>query len=57
MAGQTSEITKVRLDLDETEMAARWKNLIAQLAARAPADDLTDADIDREVRAVRARSA
>jgi hypothetical protein len=43
--------------LAETEMEARWKTLIAQLAARAPADDLTDADIDREVRAVRARPA
>lgn len=34
-------------------MDARLKDLVEQLAAKAPADDLTDADIDREVRAVR----
>ncbi|HEX3552720.1 MAG TPA: hypothetical protein VIA62_05785 [Thermoanaerobaculia bacterium] len=39
--------------LAETEMEARFKNLIAQLAERAPAEDITDADIDREVQAVR----
>jgi hypothetical protein len=30
-----------------------FKDLIAQLAARAPVEDVTDADIDREVQAVR----
>ncbi|HYX25887.1 MAG TPA: hypothetical protein VFC23_17165 [Thermoanaerobaculia bacterium] len=39
--------------LAETEMDARFKDLITQLAARAPAEDITDADIDREVQAVR----
>ena len=39
--------------LAEIEMESRFKNLIAQLAARAPAEEITDADIDREVRAVR----
>ncbi|MEA2692058.1 MAG: hypothetical protein QOJ16_1445 [Acidobacteriota bacterium] len=51
--------TRVAQALAEAEMDARFKDLIRQLAARAPADDLTDADIDREVQAVRdiARSA
>jgi hypothetical protein len=48
---------RVAKALIETEMEARWKNLLAQLAARAPADDLSDAEIDQEVRAVRARTA
>lgn len=39
--------------LVETEMDARFKDLITQLAARAPAEDVTDADIDREVQEVR----
>ena len=51
--------TRVAQALAEAEMDARFKDLIRQLAAQAPADDLTDADIDREVQAVRdiARSA
>ncbi len=40
--------------LAEVEMDTRLKELIEQLAARAPADDITDADIDAEVRSVRA---
>jgi hypothetical protein len=39
--------------LVEVEMDSRFKDLIQQLAARVPPEDLTDADIDREVRAVR----
>ncbi|MEA2599759.1 MAG: hypothetical protein QOF89_751 [Acidobacteriota bacterium] len=39
--------------LAETEMDARLKDLITQLAARAPAEDVTDADIDCEAQAVR----
>jgi hypothetical protein len=51
--------TRVAQALAEAEMDARFKDLIRQLAARAPAEDLTDADIDHEVQAVRdaARSA
>ena len=37
----------------ETELKAHFKDLIEQLAARAPAEAITDADIDREVQAVR----
>jgi hypothetical protein len=35
------------------EIDARLKALIEQLAERTPADDITDAEIDREVQAVR----
>ena len=51
--------TRVAQALAEAEMDARFKDLIRQLAARAPAEDLTDADLDREVQVVRdvARSA
>lgn len=48
---------RVAKALAEAEMEARWKDLIQQLAARAPADDISDTDIDREVQAVRARPA
>lgn len=48
-----SSRARVARALAETEMEARFKDLIAQLAARAPAEDITDADIDREVQAVR----
>ncbi len=44
---------RVAQALAETELDARFKNLIEQLAARAPAEGITDADIDREVQAVR----
>jgi hypothetical protein len=44
---------RVARALAEVEMDARFKDLIEQLAARAPAEDLTDADIDREVQTVR----
>lgn len=46
MAHRSPEITipNVRLGLEE---------LIRQLAARPPVEDITDADIDREVQAVR----
>lgn len=37
----------------ETEMDARLRDLIEQLAARVPPEDITDADIDREVKSVR----
>ena len=37
----------------DADSDARFEELIDQLAKRAPADDLTDADIDREVQAVR----
>jgi hypothetical protein len=43
---------RVAQALADVEMDARFKDLIKQLAARAPADDITDADIDAEVRAV-----
>lgn len=45
--------------LAEVEMDSRLKGLIEQLAAKAPVEDITDAEIDREVQAVRdaARSA
>jgi DNA-binding transcriptional ArsR family regulator len=50
---------RVAKTLAEVEMNARLRDLIEQLASRSPADDITDADIDREVQAVRdtARSA
>lgn len=44
---------RVARSLGEVEMDARLKALVEQLATRAPADDLTDADIDREVQAAR----
>ena len=44
---------RVAQALAEAEMDARFKELIQQLAARAPADDLTDAEIDQEIQAVR----
>ena len=44
---------RVARALAETEMDARFKDLIKQLASQAPAEDVTDADIDREVQAVR----
>ncbi|MBW8878289.1 MAG: hypothetical protein JF614_25275 [Acidobacteria bacterium] len=44
---------RVARALAETEMDARFKDLITQLAARAPAEDVTDADIDREAQAAR----
>jgi hypothetical protein len=44
---------RVAKALAAMEMETRFKDLIEQLAARAPADDVTDADIDREVQAVR----
>lgn len=39
--------------LADVEMDARLNELIEQIAAKAPLEDITDADIDREVRAVR----
>ena len=44
---------RVAKALVEVEMDARFRDLIEQLAARASAEDITDADIDREVQAVR----
>ena len=44
---------RVAQTLGEVEMDARFKGLIEQLAARVPSEHITDADIDREVQAVR----
>ncbi|HKH45298.1 MAG TPA: hypothetical protein VKM72_11585 [Thermoanaerobaculia bacterium] len=44
---------RVAQALAEAEIDARFKDLIEQLAARAPVPEITDLDIDREVRAVR----
>lgn len=44
---------RVARALVEAEMDARFRELIEQMAASAPAEDITDADIDREVQAVR----
>jgi HEAT repeat protein len=44
---------RVARALAEVEMEARFKDLIEQLASRVPPEDITDSDIDREVRAVR----
>ncbi len=44
---------RVAQTLVEVEMDARFKDLIQQMAARVPPEDITDADIDREVQAVR----
>jgi hypothetical protein len=44
---------RVAQALAEAEIDARFKDLIQQLASRAPAEDITDADIDREVLVVR----
>ena len=44
---------RVAQALADVEMDARFKDLIEELAAKVPADDITDADIDAEVRAVR----
>lgn len=48
-----SSRTRVAEALAEGEMDARLKDLIEQLAARVPPEVITDADIDREVHAVR----
>ncbi|HEV8583157.1 MAG TPA: hypothetical protein VGX68_29165 [Thermoanaerobaculia bacterium] len=48
--------TRVAQVLAETEMDARFKDLIAELAARAPAAEISDAEIDREVQMVREAS-
>jgi hypothetical protein len=45
---------RVAQTLVEVEMDARFKELIQQLAATVPSEAITDADIDREVQAVRA---
>jgi hypothetical protein len=47
---------RVAQALAEAEMDARLKDLIAQMAARAPTEEISDADIDREVKAVREAS-
>jgi hypothetical protein len=44
---------RVAQALAEAEMDARLKDLIHQLAARAPVQEISDLDIDREVQAVR----
>lgn len=44
---------RVAQALADLEMDARLGDLIKQLAARAPVKDLTDADLDSEVWAVR----
>ncbi len=45
--------TRVAKALVNAEMDARFSGLIEQMAARVP-DDITDAEIDQEVQAVRA---
>jgi hypothetical protein len=49
-----SSRARVAQALAHAELDARFRDLIQRLAARAPAEDITDAEIDREVRAVRA---
>lgn len=44
---------RVAQALAEAEIDARFKDLIEQLAARSPVDEITDAEIDREVQTVR----
>lgn len=44
---------RVAQALADVEIDSRFKNLIEQLAAKEPADDITDAEIEAEVRAVR----
>lgn len=45
--------SKVARALAETELDTRMAGLISSLASREPADDMTDADITAEVKAVR----
>jgi hypothetical protein len=45
--------SKVARALAESELDARMAELISSLASREPADDMTDADITGEVKAVR----
>lgn len=52
-AGARRRIAQV---LADSEMDARLEGLIRQLAAKSPANDLSDADIDLEVQAVRQAS-
>ena len=47
---------RVAQQLAEAEMDARLRDLLAQMTTRAPAEDISDADIDREVQAVRGAS-
>ena len=49
------ELSRARVAqaLAEAELDVRLKELIEHLAARAPVEDITDLDFDREVRAVR----
>jgi hypothetical protein len=44
---------RIARTLVQVEMDSRFNDLIQQVAARVPPEDLTDADIDREVQAVR----
>ena len=44
---------QVALVLLETEMDARLASLIEQLAETSPADDISDEDIEAEIKAVR----
>lgn len=44
---------RVAQALADVEMDARLNDLIEQMAAKAPVEDITDAEIDREVQAVR----
>jgi membrane-bound lytic murein transglycosylase B len=44
---------RVAQAIADVEMDTRFKDLIEQLAAKAPAHDITDAEIEAEVRAVR----
>jgi len=53
MATRSRRVTKTPGKLEKVEMDARLKDLVDQIAARGPAEDLTEADIDREVQAIR----
>jgi hypothetical protein len=48
-----SSRARVAQALADSEMDARLSDVIQQLASRACAEDITDAEIDREVQAVR----
>ena len=52
---QLDKATRIQVArvLLETEMDARLASLIEQLAGTSPADDISDEDIDAEIKAVR----
>lgn len=48
--------SRVAQALAEAEMDARFKELIIQMAARVPLEEISDTEIDREVKAAREAS-